>query len=130
MSNWTGFTINGEFLDLSHLQPFDHIVEIDGAQVTLHVTFGHHCFTDKKGNGPLIYQDEGRYWSPDRYECTRKLPGIITDHFIDAYAVPYINLKNNEQYHYLEVKEFDYSIFFDINKPANTTNVLKLKVVS
>lgn len=130
MSNWKGFTIRGKFYDLSHLQPFDHVVEVDGVSVTLHVTFGHHCFTDKKENGPLLYPKEGRYWSQDRYECTHNLRNIITNRFMDAYAVPYLNMKNNEQYHYLELEEFDYSIFFDVNKPANTTDRLKLKIVS
>lgn len=130
MSNWTSFNIYGKKYDLSHLQPFDHVVNVDGEQVTLHVTFGHHCFTDQKGNGPLIYKNEGRYWSQERYECTLNLPRIIKENMIHAYAVPYLNLKNNEQYHYLELEEYEYAIFFDINRPENSTNRLKLKIVS
>ncbi|MFA0012095.1 hypothetical protein AB4391_01915 [Vibrio lentus] len=126
--NWRGFDIYGTYYDLTHLRPFQMVVPVDGQNVTLHVTFGHHCFTDEKGNGPLIYRNEGRYWSQERYDCTHTLPNLITARFAGSYAIPYTNRKNKEQYHYMETN--DYAIFFDINRPENTTNELKLKIVS
>lgn len=125
---WSGFDIYGTYYDLTHLRPFNMIVRVDGRDITLHVTFGHHCFTDEKGNGPLIYRDEGRYWSQERYDCSLELPEIIQQRFASSYAIPYTNRKNKEQYHYME--ENDYAIFFDINRPANTNDELKLKIVS
>ncbi|WP_323242790.1 hypothetical protein [Vibrio parahaemolyticus] len=101
---------------------------MDGQNVTLHVTFGHHCFTDEKGNAPLIYPKEGRYWSQERYDCTHTLPNLIRTRFPVSYAIPYTKGKNKEQYHYMESN--NYAIFFDINRPENTTNELKLKIVS
>ena len=125
--NWRGFTIKGEWKDLSHLQPFSHEVEIDGQPVTLLVTFGSHCFTDEKENGPILFKKDGRYWSENRYQLSLQLPSIIRDRFIASYAVAYINKGVGEQYHYMEV--YDYAIFFDINKP-NIPDTLRIKVVS
>lgn len=124
---WTGFTIQGKRKDLTHLQGFDLDVEVDGQPLKLLVTFGSHCFTDEKENGPMLFK-EGRYWSEERYQCSLQLPDLIRNGFINAYAVAYLNQKRAEQYHYTEIH--DYAIFFDINKPANLPNTLRIKIVS
>ena len=69
---WTGFTIQGKRKDLTHLQGFDLDVEVDGQPLKLLVTFGSHCFTDEKENGPMLFK-EGRYWSEERYQCSLQL---------------------------------------------------------
>lgn len=125
---WRGFTIQGKWKDLSHLQAFDFVVEIDGQPLTLLVTFGNHCFTDEKENGPMLFRNDGRYWSEERYQCSLQLPRLIKEGFIAAYAIAYLSRKRAEQYHYTEI--YDYAIFFDINKPANMPNTLRIKVVS
>jgi len=125
--NWRGFTIKGEWKDLTHLQSFDHEVEVDGQPVTLLVTFGSHCFTDEKENGPILFKKEGRYWSEERYQLSLQLPEIIRDRFMASYAVAFRSKSGGEQYHYMEI--YDYAIFFDINKPA-IPDTLRIKVVS
>lgn len=120
-----GFTIKGEWKDLSHLQEFSFNAEVDGQSVTLLVTFGDHCFTDEKENGPILFQN--RYWSEARYQLSLQLPAIVREGFIKSYATVFISRKSGEQYHYVET--YDYAIFFDINKPV-TADTLKIKVVS
>ena len=127
--NWRGFNIYGTYYSLDHINPFDMKVIIDGQEVTLHFTFGNHCFTDEKENGPLIFRREGRYWSQERYESSKALPDLVKASFDSKkYAIPYLTRKNKEQYHYMETNDF--AIFFDINKPSNPANYLKIKIVS
>lgn len=126
--NWSGFNIRGTYYDLTHLSPFSFDTKIDENTVTLHVTFGHHCFTDEKENGPLIFKSDGRYWSHERYERTLQLPNLIREKLVESYAIAYISKKSNEQYHYTETH--DYAIFFEAAKPENSNNELKIKVVS
>lgn len=132
-SDWTGFTILGTFYDLTHLRPFNHSTVIDGESVNLHITFGHHCFTDEKEYGPRLFKDgSGRYWSKDRYHSSLQLPELLKKVFSSpstSYAVPYLNKNSNELYHYMEVRE-DYAVFFDINKPSSPEDLLKIKIIS
>lgn len=122
---WTGYTINGVFKDLSHLQTKTIEVEIDKTLISLHVSYGDHCFTDEKDNGTII---RGRYWSEERYQRSLELPDYIKNTFIDSYAIPYLKRKKvGESYHYMEI--YDYAIFFEINKP-DIENTLKIKVIS
>ncbi|NOH36404.1 hypothetical protein [Vibrio chagasii] len=124
---WKGFTIEGDFYDLTHLQSTSHDIEVDGNSVKLHVSYANHCFTDEKENGPILFRREGRYWCHERYQRSIELPELIRNKLIDNYAVPYMT-KKGESYHYMEA--FDYAIFFSISKPNGTTNELKLRVNS
>ena len=74
---WKGFTIAGDFYDLSHLQSTSHEIEVDGNSVQLHVSYANHCFTDEKENGPMLFRHEGRYWCHDRYQRSKELPSLI-----------------------------------------------------
>lgn len=125
---WRGFDIDGEFKDLSHLDSFTMIVNVDSRDIELTVSFLSHCFTDEKGGFRMPFRYEERYWSEERYQASFKLRGLIENNFISSYAIPYLNKKRNEQYHYMEAH--DYAIFFDINKPEGAVDKLKLKVVS
>lgn len=125
---WRGFKINGIWKDLAHLNPFSIVEELDGVPTTLLVTFGHHCFTDKKGKGPLLYAKEQRYWCEDRYRLSFDLPKLISEGFVHKYAIAFLDRNNAEQYHYTEI--YDYVIFFDINKAQNIEDTLKIKIVS
>lgn len=126
--SWRGFHIEGEFKDLSHLSNFTMLVDVDGKPLELEVSFLSHCFSDEKGGVLLPLKREVRYWSEDRYQASFRLRELIEANFISAYAIPYLNKKRNEQYHYMEAH--DYAIFFDINKPEGTEDKLKLKIVS
>ena len=128
MAFWKGFDINGTYKDLSHLQDFSIKTEIDGTEIKLTFSFLSHCFTDEKGGFRMPFKQEERYWSEDRYELSKTLPDLLRSNFLDKYAIPYLNKKSHEQYHYMEI--YDYAIFFDINKPDGTSNTLKIKIVS
>ena len=135
---WTGFQINGIHKKLDHLRTHEITTEINNRSMILKVSFGCHCFTDEKKNGPkLQFKEcrsksrckECRYWSEDRYIRSLELPSMIKNNFVDSYAVPYRHQhKNGEQYHYLEI--YDYAIFFEITKPEKINDMLNLKIVT
>ncbi|EIA1624682.1 hypothetical protein J8B38_20765 [Vibrio parahaemolyticus] len=124
---WTGFTIDGNFYDLSHLQSSEHYVMVDGQEVKLHVSYSNHCFTDQKENGAMLFKKEQRYWCHERYARSKELPNLIQNNLIEHYAVPYLS-KKGESYHYMEA--YDYAIFFSLTKPHGTIGELKMKVNS
>ncbi len=113
---------------MAHLQPFKTVMVVDGQQIQVLVSFGNHVFTDEKNNGPCLFKKEGRYFSRERWEESLNLPRMIEDNFIAAYAIAYNNRKKNETYYYTEAN--DYKIFFDVRKPPNTNNELRLKIIS
>lgn len=125
--SWKGFNIKGTYYDLTHLQKSTVQMTVDGKNVKVHISYGHHCFTDEKENGPMLFKKDGRYWCNERYECSKNLPAIIGTKLLENYAIPYISRKQ-ENYHYMEA--FDYAIFFHISKPENTTNELNLRIHS
>lgn len=120
--------INGVSRDMSHLDPFQMQADIDGQAVTLNFTFFNHCFTDEKGDIPMGFKNEERYWSEDRYRDSLNLRKLLEKNFLSHYAVVYLNKKRAEQYHVMEIH--DYAIFFDINKPEHISNSLKIKIIS
>jgi len=124
----TTIEIQGIKRDMSHLEPFQMQADIDGQVVTLHFTFFNHCFTDEKGNIPMGFKNEERYWSEDRYQDSLNLRKLLENNFLTHYAVVYLNKKRAEQYHVMEIH--DYAIFFDINKPEHISNSLKIKIIS
>lgn len=127
--NWTGFKIDGQYFDLTHLQPNTIEAEIDGNTVKLHISYSNHCFTDEKENGRMIFKREKRYWCHDRYQRSKELPDIIENKLLEHYAVPYYTKgRDGEGYHFMEVH--DYAIFFSLSKQDNTQNELQLKVNS
>ncbi|MBY7902426.1 hypothetical protein KW459_16070 [Vibrio fluvialis] len=125
--SWTGFTIDGRFYDLTHLQTSTFEVSIDGKSVKLYVSYSSHCFTDEKGHGPQIIKRERRHWSHERYERSKDLPAIMQHKLLEHYAIPYQS-RGGESYHVLEVH--DYAIFFSVTKPSDSDNELKIKVNS
>lgn len=127
---WTEFVIGGKTYCCRHLSPSTYKTNIGGKDVEIQITYNNHCFTDEKENGPVLFNEgrRTRYWSQERYDASQDLPGIIA-HALDsnAYCVPHYS-GDNEQYHYIEAG--DYAVFFNLNKPDNTEDQLKLKVVS
>ncbi|MCU1723272.1 hypothetical protein NTG44_15695 [Pseudomonas sp. 20P_3.2_Bac4] len=125
---WKDLIIGGKTLSMAHLQPFDLMFDVADEQVTVKFEFGFHCFTDEKGKGEsLCFRHERRYFCEDRYHCSTQLRDYMERRFYNGLAVPYF-VENNQRYYCLDLH--DYAIFFSISKPANTTNLLKLRVIS
>lgn len=125
---WKDLIIGGKTLSMAHLQPFDLMFDVAGEQVTVKFEFGFHCFTDDKGNGELLcFRHERRYFCRDRYHCSTQLREYMERRFYNGLAVPYF-VANNQRYYCLDLHE--YAIFFSISKPENSTNLLKLRVIS
>lgn len=123
---WKNLVINGINKDLSHLNPTVMKVEISDKTISLNISYGDHCFTDEKENGPFISYN--RYWSENRYERSLELPTYLEKNFLKSFAIPYFKKhKIGESYHYMEA--FDYAIFFEITKP-DIENTLNIKIVS
>lgn len=115
---------------MAHLQPFEMVFQVAGAALTVKFEFGFHCFTDDKGDGEtLFHKGERRYFCASRYNCSSQLRDYIERRFFEGVAVPH-NSKNGGGQRYFCLDLHDYAIFFSISKPAGTTNLLKLRVIS
>lgn len=127
---WTDITdTDGRIYSLAHLQPFAEVFQIDGVAITIHFTFGFHCFTDEKGNGKWIYnQGERRSFSPSRWEASKELPEWVRKRMLDATVRLYHDEKRQRRYFCLDI--YDYALFLQVTKPHNTVNTLKMKVIS
>jgi hypothetical protein len=126
---WNDLVINGATRSMAHLQPFEMLFDIAGQPLNVRFEFGFHCFSDDKGDGePLLHKGERRYFCSTRYFCSRQLRDYIERRFIDGMAVPHNSRKGGQRYFCLDLHE--YAIFFSISKPANTTNYLRLHVIS
>lgn len=126
--SWTDITDNGRVYSMSHLQPFTHVFRIDEVDITIHFSFGFHCFTDEKGDGKLIFnRGERRYFSPDRWEASKELGPWICDRMLEA-RVTLHHSSNQRRYFCLDL--YDYALFFQITKPNGTENTLKILVIS
>ncbi len=113
---------------MAHLQPFAHTLRIEDVDITIHFTFGFHCFTDEKGNGKLIFnRGERRNFSPTRWDASKELRGWICDRMLDA-RVTLHHSANQRRYYCLDI--YDYALFFQITKPNNSVNQLKILIIS
>lgn len=126
---WNHLVINGVTKSMAHLQPFEMTFEVAGNQLTVRFEFGFHCFTDDKGNGePLRHKHEHRYFCPSRYHCSTQLRDYIERRFYTGMVLPHNSKNSGQRYFCLDLH--DYAIFFSITKPAETTNLLRMHVIS
>ncbi|MGN7746959.1 hypothetical protein ACTJJN_13085 [Pseudomonas sp. 22515] len=128
---WKNLQINGRELCMAHLQPTVRTYQLPVCDVSVEFTFGFHCFTDNKENGPLLRHprtNEERYFCATRYDQSKQLLEFIDKRFIDAKVRTHFGGVNNSRYFCLDTHE--YAIFFEIRKPANQDNFLRLNVVS
>lgn len=136
---YSTFIVNNFVYDLTHLNPTQFYIEIDGTDFLATLQFGHHCFTDEKENGPLFSKRqrkdgsyEERFFSIARYSDTQQLPNILKNILIknrSYYVVPFRpKHSNDEQYHYLD--DGYYAIFFYINKVNIINRTLNIYVIS
>nr|WP_256261150.1 hypothetical protein [Pseudomonas gingeri] len=125
---WNDLVIGGRTFTMEHLQPFELVFDIASEQVMVKFEFGFHCFTDDKGIGELLrFRGEQRYFCADRYHCSTQIVDYIRRRFISSIALPFF-VVNSQRYFCLDIH--DYAIFFSISKPAGTSNLLKVRVVS
>jgi hypothetical protein len=125
---WTDINDNGRTYSMAHLLPFTHALRIDDVDITIHFTFGFHCFTDQKNEGKLIFnRGEKRNFSPSRWEASKELRHWICDRMGDAHVTLH-HSSNQRRLFCLDI--YDYAIFFQITKPEKTVNTLKLFVIS
>lgn len=127
---WTDITENdGRVFSLAHLQPFTQVFCIEGRNITIHFTFGFHCFTDEKGSGRRIEnRGEQRYFSPSRWQASKELPVWIQDRMLYATVRLYHDQKRQRRYFCLDI--YDYALFLQITKPQDTVDTLKVMVIS
>lgn len=80
--------IGHDLYEFGHLEPFQIVVSSEkvGRPLRLHVRFSSHCFSesyDPKGHpqGTLTFRDGSRQrvFNLERYELSRRLPGLLQD---------------------------------------------------
>jgi hypothetical protein len=99
---------------MAHLLPTTKIFNLTSSAITVEFSFGFHCFTDNKDQGPLLknlHSAEQRNFSHSRYECSKQLPEFITRRLIDAKVRAHFSGGNNRRYFCLDT--FDYAIFLN-----------------
>lgn len=127
--SWTDITDNGRVYSLAHLQPFTQAFRIYERDITIHFSFGFHCFTDEKDDGKLIVnRGERRYFSPNRWEASKELKPWILERMLDARVTLYHDPKRQRRYFSMDI--YDYALFFQITKPDHTIDTLKILVIS
>lgn len=128
---WQNLIIDGRERCMAHLRPATHAFEISSRVISVNFTFGFHCFTDNKNEGPLITNprsNEQRNFSQSRYDCSKLLPEFVAHRFVDAKVRAHFAGRNNRRYFCLDT--FDYAIFFEVRKLANKENHLRVNVIS
>ena len=127
--SWTDIDNNGRVYSMSHLQRFSHVFRIDDVDITIHFTFGFHCFTDEKGDGKLIFnRGERRNFSPSRWEASKELQPWALKRMLDAHVTMHIDQKRQRRYFAMDL--YDYALIFNITKPENTENTLKIMMIT
>ncbi|WP_445672303.1 hypothetical protein [Pseudomonas inefficax] len=128
---WKNLIIDGREHCMAHLRPATHSFKISSRVIRVDFTFGFHCFTDNKNEGPLITNsrsNEQRNFSQSRYDCSKQLPEFIAHRFVDAKVRAHFAGRNNRRYFCLDT--FDYAIFFEVRKLASNENHLRVNVIS
>lgn len=85
---------------MAHLQPTVRTFQIGDRGVSVEFTFGFHCFTDNKENGPLIVNPktkEERYFCPTRYYLSKQLLDYIDRRFIESKVSTTLKSKRSAQ---------------------------------
>ncbi len=126
MSQFPQKQFEGTTYTFHHLDSKTHVVTVGNPSVsiTLHVTFGCHCFTEEfkselhREHHRYMYKGEHRAFNALRYECSLQLPYVVFSELLDGMIyhaeksltyVALISLGGPDNKH-------DYSIFFDLEK--------------
>ena len=132
-------TINGEKLDLAHLEPFAFAFYIRNLnrELTIDVKFSNHCFTidfDHMVHSPSLlimdYKRE-RAYDAERYEMSRNLPDMINSL---PNAAVYLTSSDRNYVYLANVKAtngFLYPMYFHLRRAqANSRRNLSMIVES
>ncbi|RUO19975.1 hypothetical protein CWE08_08645 [Aliidiomarina iranensis] len=127
---WKPYNFNDINYNLNHLHPHSMFTELSTEQrIEILVTYGFHVFTDEKQNEYEVnFRGESRYFSLSRYHSSFDLPNMLKKSLQNGYVARYLSKNRAEQFFHLDSN--DYSVFFELRKPANRDNCLKLQVVS
>lgn len=131
MTNFPKKTFNGTTYEFTHLAPVVLHVPVNTgqiAEVTVHVTFGCHCFTESFN--PDVHQDHHRYthlnelraFDVERFQCSLQLPQVVSSmlggrvyHADESFTyVAQITLPPG-------ANQQSYSIFFSLRKDHRAT---------
>ena len=132
MSRFPKKQFEGQTYTFDHLSPKTMIVGIGNppVNISLHVTFGCHCFTEEFKEGEhgdhhrYTYKGELRAFDTIRYACSLNLPDVVLPAMLNGLIynaeksltfVSHITLptENGQQ---------DYSIFFSLEKDRSSTH--------
>lgn len=125
MSKFPKKTFEGKTYDFNHLVPLTYQIPLSAKgdkSALLKVSYSIHCFTEGFEEGVhrdhhrYTHADEMRAFCPVRYDCSLRLPSIVTN--LQSVKV-YQALKNNYTYVAriaLDGESNDYSLFFTLKK--------------
>ena len=82
MAYFRNKTIQGQVYDLSHLEPFTFVLEVEGQEFHVSVEFSCHCFTETFGaertlDLKYVHAGETRAFDVIRHALSKKLPDMI-----------------------------------------------------
>lgn len=116
---------------LLHLADMSLNARINGVDCSVKIEFGHHCYTDEKGEGQAFKPTrDNRYFSQKRYDASFSLPKLVNDLLVkqDAHLTAFKHRSHQECYYHIDY--VDYTLFMVIQKPPGTTNQLKVRITS
>lgn len=135
------FNHGGRVYSLSHLTP--SVVSIERAAtdnyaaktIRFFVSYSNHCFTKhyaENGDESLLYEDSGRYFCSERYECSLALPALIPALIQNNILLGVTMNEHRESFFYLEEHYMDvlYRLFFDIAPSIHPASDIRLKVTT
>lgn len=139
---WKPHTMGGQEYDLAHLHPHDEIYVIpagpagDELRLSMHVSYGMHCFTRKQVDNEFVASDgwysdsrEVRIFCPHRWQLSLMVPEIIAT--LDRRRCLHTG---REEFVTIEIVEngerFDYAVFFTVTKGGKSGADLNLFVNS
>ncbi|MDV5764929.1 hypothetical protein QM186_04910 [Stenotrophomonas maltophilia] len=132
--SWPQVISKGKKYDLSHLEDFSRDIIIEGARITLSISFGPHVFCDEKAKGDQIpFLAAERYFCIARYEESFNVVHHMANRFEAGHVRVFKKSKkingdwvSEEQMYQTELEGV--AIFMIIRHPD--PGVLHLKVIS
>lgn len=124
MSYFPSLTIDGQAIDLAHLEPLSLAFEVErleGRTIAIDVKFSNHCYTEvfapDRHDPAYIVMDRGqrRVFDPRRHELSRHLPEIVR--FLPGRSVHITRPGRNYVYvAQIEMAGSDYAMFFHLKR--------------
>lgn len=135
---WPPLSINGQIIDLDHLEPFqlDFDVQKIDRKLSINVVFSNHCFTDHYD--PAVHASseivmdhlKERVFCPTRYGLSTNLPEMIRS----LPTAPVWQTRHERNYvHFIQVEDqlgTSYPMFFTLKKERRSACQLMMMVES